>query len=135
MPSPTRVTVFGHRSGETAAVPTRQDDILRSSRTGRPQQRPIQAAGSKAFPAVSVSATSECCAAAKALAGRRILAVHAPRLPLEDCTRPAACRCRFTKFVDRRDDGHERRHEGKSMRSVLYSGQERRRAPGRRRGD
>lgn len=84
---------------------------------------------------MSVIAAGECCDAGKALAGRRILAADAPRLPLEDCTRPTDCRCRFTKFADRRDGDHERRHEGSSMRSVLYSGQQRRRSRGRRRDD
>jgi hypothetical protein len=84
---------------------------------------------------VSVLTAGECCAAARALAGGRILAVDAPRLPLEDCTRPTDCRCRFAKFADRRDGDHERRHEGSSMRSVLYSGHQRRRSGGRRRDD
>lgn len=93
------------------------------------------ATGSSVYPAVSVVSTGDCCAAAKALGGRRILAADAPRLPLADCTRPEACRCRFAKFADRRDDDQARRHEGSSMRSVLYSGQQRRRSPGRRRDD
>ena len=104
-------------------------------KTGRPVQGPRQATGPKAFPAVSVVAAGDCCAAARALERRRILAAEAPRLPLDDCSKPAACRCRFVKYDDRRDGGDDRRHEGSSMRSVLYADKERRRAGGRRRDD
>jgi hypothetical protein len=80
--------------------------------------------------------TAAACAAARAQEGRRILAAAAPRLPLSDCTQPQACRCRFTKYTDRRDeDEGERRLRGVSMRSVLYGGKERRRSGGRRSND
>jgi hypothetical protein len=83
-----------------------------------------------------IAASPSACAAAKAQDGRRILANEAPRLPLSDCTQPHDCRCRFSKFADRRDElESERRHQGVSMRSVLFSGKERRRSGGRRSED
>jgi hypothetical protein len=83
-----------------------------------------------------IAANTSACAAAKAQDGRRILATEAPRLPLSDCTQPHECRCRFSKFTDRRDEFEsERRHHGVSMRSVLFSGKEQRKSGGRRSED
>lgn len=91
---------------------------------------------SKKYPAVTIAPGGDACAAAKAAEGRRVLAVEAPRLPLSDCTQPHACQCRFKKYADRRDESEtERRQRGVSMRSVLYSGRERRRTGGRRQED
>lgn len=90
---------------------------------------------SKKYPAVAIAPGVTTCAAAKALNGRRYLAIEAPPLPLPDCSQPHECRCRFSKFPDRRDDEDERRHLSVSMRSVLFAGQERRRLRGRRRTD
>jgi hypothetical protein len=90
----------------------------------------------KKYAAVMVAASPLACEAAKTQDGRRILAADAPRLPLSDCTQPQDCRCRFSKFADRRDgDEGERRHYGVSMRSALRVGKERRRSVGRRRDD
>jgi hypothetical protein len=52
--------------------------------------------------AVSIVCTGASCAAAQALKGRRYLSADAPRLPLPDCTSPAACRCAYRKHPDRR---------------------------------
>lgn len=84
---------------------------------------------------MSVEPSADCCEAVKSYAGRRMLSAAAPRLPLEACSQPAACRCRYRKYEDRRDGSESRRHEGNSMRSVLYAGRERRRSPDRRGDD
>lgn len=90
----------------------------------------------KKYPAVMIASNASACAAAKAQDGCRILAAEAPRLPLSDCTQPDDCRCRFSKYADRRDEFEpERRHHGVTMRSVLYSEKERRRSGGRRQDD
>lgn len=90
----------------------------------------------KKYPAVTIAPGGGACAAAKAVEGRRVLATEAPRLPLKDCSQPHACQCRFKKYSDRRDETEaERRQRGVSMRSVLYSGGERRKSGGRRQED
>jgi hypothetical protein len=88
-----------------------------------------------ACPAVSVISSGDCCEAAKELAGRKILMAEAPKLPLADCTQPLQCKCRFKKFMDRRDGDEDRRHLGSAARSVWYAGPQRRESPKRRRGD
>jgi hypothetical protein len=45
------------------------------------------------------------------------------------------CTCRFRKFADRREGDEDRRHQNSSMRSILYSGPERRKSPRRRPDD
>jgi hypothetical protein len=84
---------------------------------------------------VSVVPSGNCCAAAKELAGHKILTAKAPRLPLPDCTQPLQCMCRFKKFTDRRDGDEDRRQLGSEARSVWYAGPQRRKTPTRRRGD
>ena len=59
--------------------------------------------GSSKFAAVTIVAARECCSAVQELAGEKILAAKAPRLPLDDCTSPSSCQCRFKKLSDRRD--------------------------------
>jgi hypothetical protein len=55
------------------------------------------------FRAVSVAPSLPCCAAATHATGRRVLLREAPRLPLEACTMPTRCSCKFRKDADRRD--------------------------------
>ena len=62
------------------------------------------------YHAVSVAATLECCAAARATTEHPILSRSAPRLPLPGCTMRSECRCRFRKRSDRRSG--ERRFFG-----------------------
>ncbi len=59
---------------------------------------------SRKFPAVSIATKLTCCDAVSELEGGKILATAAPTLPMSNCTMPAKCRCRFQKYVDRRDD-------------------------------
>jgi hypothetical protein len=52
--------------------------------------------------AVSIACATDACDAAKALKGKRYLSAQAPKLPLADCASPAACKCVYRKFPDRR---------------------------------
>jgi hypothetical protein len=83
------------------------------------------------YQAVSIAYGSKCCAAVKALAGRRLLAGSAPSLPLPACSLPHQCKCCFRKYDDRRDDS--RRLPGEMTR--WYGGAEKRRSRGRRQVD
>src|ERR1700692_843134 len=53
--------------------------------------------------AVSLARSISGCAAAKHATGRRVLLREAPRLPLEACTMPTNCSCKFRQADDRRD--------------------------------
>jgi hypothetical protein len=81
--------------------------------------------------AVSIGSSAACCPAAMGLLGIRFLSREAPRLPLENCSMSAECRCSYQHHDDRR--GLSRRTQD------LWSpgrggnrGEERRRARGRR---
>jgi hypothetical protein len=65
----------------------------------------------------------------------RILATHAPTLPMPNCTMPDACRCRFKKYVDRRDDEQGRRFRYGQASGAWYAGSQRRKTRGRREKD
>jgi hypothetical protein len=67
-----------------------------------------------------------------ALEGVRILASHAPPLPMSNCTMPGKCRCRFKKYVDRREDEQGRRSSLGQERAAWYAGGQRRKSKGRR---
>ena len=56
------------------------------------------------FHGVEIKAPDDCCRAAAAIEGQRFLSEEAPLLPLENCDRPASCRCRYRHFTDRRTD-------------------------------
>ena len=45
----------------------------------------------------------KCCAAVKAIAGKRLLVDRAPPLPLADCDL-GSCNCRYQQYDDRRTD-------------------------------
>ena len=87
------------------------------------------------YAAVSIVTGASCCSSAEDLNGKRMLAVEAPRLPLEGCCAPHQCRCRFQKYVDRRSDDESRRLRDRSERSIWYAGAQRRKSHGRRAGD
>ena len=87
------------------------------------------------FPAVTISAGSKRCAAVESLEGVRILATHAPPLPMQNCSMKAECRCRFKKYVDRRDDEEGRRSKFAPERAAWYAGGQRRKSQGRREKD
>lgn len=87
------------------------------------------------YPAITIATPLTCCEAVGALEGMRILATHAPRLPMPDCSMPERCRCRFQKYSDRRDDEQGRRFRFGGERSAWYNGSQRRKSPGRRTAD
>lgn len=59
------------------------------------------------------------CAAARALAGRRLLAREAPFFPLADCDK-AACDCRYRRFADRREEPRRYADLGLEASSQLF---------------
>lgn len=86
----------------------------------------------KKYPAVTIVTPEKCCGAVAALEGVRILAEHAPSLPMSNCTMPKSCHCRFKKYVDRREDEQGRRFKYGGERSAWYAGGQRRKSRGRR---
>jgi hypothetical protein len=89
-------------------------------------------AETRKYPAVTIVTGTDCCGAVSALEGMRILATAAPRLPMPNCTMPGQCRCRFKKYVDRRDDDQGRRFKYGQERGAWYAGSQRRKSRGRR---
>ncbi len=90
---------------------------------------------SSKFPAVTVQPGAKRCAAVEALEGVRILAIHAPALPMPNCSMSGTCKCRFKKYVDRRDDEEGRRFKFGAERNAWYAGGQRRKSRGRRAKD
>ena len=82
------------------------------------------------FRAVSLAPSIRCCAAAKYATGRRVLLREAPRLPLEACTMPTNCSCKFRKDADRRDS--DRRLLGETETNRWFAGPESRKHRSRR---
>ena len=54
-----------------------------------------------------------------------------PTLPMSNCSMPEQCRCRFKKYIDRRDD-EEGRRSGLVRTVSWYAGGQRRKSRGRR---
>lgn len=110
-------------------------------KTRASQLAPAAAKGSAGtYRSISIVAGSQACAAAQALAGKRILAARAPLLPLSDCSDPANCRCRFEKHQDRREGEEGRRLSdvtatGRWEQVAWYAGPEKRKRSGRRKDD
>jgi hypothetical protein len=92
-------------------------------------------AANKTYAAVTIVTGSKHCAAVKRLEGTRILAAQAPTLPVPDCTMPGQCRCRFKKYVDRREDAEGRRFKFGQELGAWYAGGQRRKSRGRREKD
>jgi len=82
------------------------------------------------FRAVKIAPGVACCAAATRATGRLYLQREAPRLPLEACTMPANCSCKFRKNADRRESA--RRRCGATETNRLFAGVESRKYGGRR---
>jgi hypothetical protein len=72
------------------------------------------------FRAVAIAPSIMCCAAAVHATGRPYLLREAPRLPLEGCTMPANCSCKFRKNADRRDS--DRRLFGSTETNRWFAG-------------
>ncbi len=100
---------------------------------GRPFFRAV--AQAKNHAAVTIATAARCCVAVSALEDVRILAAHAPTLPMPDCTMPDQCRCKFKKYIDRRDDDQGRRSRFGEERGAWYAGGQRRTSCGRRMAD
>jgi len=90
---------------------------------------------SSKYPSVTIQTGTRRCAAVEALDGMRILATHAPTLPMPNCSMAAECRCRFKKYVDRREDEEGRRFKFGAERGTWYAGGQRRKSKGRRTKD
>jgi len=90
---------------------------------------------SSKYPAVTIAMGMTHCPAVEALDGMRILATHAPTLPMPNCSMAKECRCRFKKYVDRREDEEGRRFKFGGERSAWYTGGQRRKSKGRRSKD
>jgi hypothetical protein len=86
----------------------------------------------KKYHGVTIASGANCCGAVSALEGMRMLATHAPTLPMSNCTMPAQCRCRFRKYADRREDEQGRRFRFGQERGAWYAGGQRRKSSGRR---
>jgi hypothetical protein len=56
------------------------------------------------YQAVSIRARASACEAARACGTERFLSLEAPSLPLNDCSKPAQCQCRYRHHGDRRDE-------------------------------
>jgi hypothetical protein len=97
--------------------------------------RPFFMATTKKFAAVTIVTGAKRCPAVERLEDTRILAAQAPTLPVPNCTMPGECRCRFKKYVDRREDAEGRRFRFGQERNAWYAGGQRRKSRGRREKD
>ena len=84
----------------------------------------VRAAPSKlSYRAVELRTRGPACAAARELAGKRLLVAEAPPLPLADCN--ARCMCYYEAHADRRRD-EPRRAADLGVSGSFYAGPERR---------
>jgi len=82
------------------------------------------------FRSVSVAPSIMCCTVAARAAGRSYLLGEAPRLPLQGCTTPAECSCKYRKKVDRREG--DRRLFGPTATNRWFPGPDNRHCGSRR---
>jgi hypothetical protein len=89
------------------------------------------------YHAVSIIAPAGACELARSLHRRRFLSREAPRLPLRGCPREGTCRCNYKHHDDRRARLRRaaERPTAVPRPGPPWSGQERRRSPGRRATD
>ena len=72
----------------------------------------------KLFHGVSIHPNEQnACEAARKLENIRFLADDAPMLPLGDCSNPAACRCKYQHYDDRRTDARRESDIGLPMKN------------------
>jgi hypothetical protein len=95
-----------------------------------PVARPKRSNTAGDFRAVSIAPSIMCCAAAMHATGRPYLMREAPRLPLEACTMPSNCSCKFRKNVDRRES--DRRLFGATETNRWFAGSDNRKRGCRR---
>jgi len=79
---------------------------------------------------VSIRPGRHACERARTLSGKRFLARHAPKLPLEGCN-TGDCACRYRHYEDRRQ--RPRRSADLGIDGHLYSAEDRRTTAERRR--
>jgi hypothetical protein len=92
-------------------------------RRGEKPAAPDKKKAAGRFGAVEIHTRSGCCEAARALEGRRFLALQAPALPLPGCT-ASQCACKFGKLADRRTE--DRRLQQGAISSSLFMASNRR---------
>ena len=88
-----------------------------STNPGKPA-KPARTSGPYQCAELVVSPSS-CCSAAKALAGKRLLAGEAPALPLPECDQ-STCRCRYNRFTDRRTEARRAADVGLRVGNDMY---------------
>jgi hypothetical protein len=62
----------------------------------------------RSFKGAAINPCENSCEASRALAGKRFLVEHAPRLPLEGCDKIDTCACKYHNYPDRRQDDERR---------------------------
>jgi hypothetical protein len=102
----------------------------RPANKAAPIARPKRPNSSGDFRAVEITPNIMCCVAAMRATGKPYLLREAPRLPLQACTMPTKCSCRFRKNADRRDS--DRRLFGATETNRWFAGVESRSCGGRR---
>ena len=95
-----------------------------------PVAKPKRPNGTGDFRAVEIAPSIKCCPAAMHATHRSYLMREAPRLPLEACTMPTSCSCKFRKHADRRDS--DRRLFGATETNRWFAGVDIRTLRGRR---
>jgi len=95
-----------------------------------PIAKPKRPNGTGDFRAVEIAPSNKCCPAAMHATRRPYLMREAPRLPLEACTMPTSCSCKFRKHADRRDS--DRRLFGAAETNRWFAGVDIRTHRGRR---
>jgi hypothetical protein len=95
-----------------------------------PIAKPKRPNGAGDFRSVEIAPNLMCCSAAMHATGRPYLLREAPRLPLEACTMPTNCSCKFRKNADRRDS--DRRLFGAIGTNRWFAGVDSRACRGRR---
>ena len=85
----------------------------------RLKKKPSQSAGKPRisslmhlFHGVEIVPGQRACDAVHGLANRRLLSEDAPRLPLNTCSDPRDCTCKYKHYVDRRTDARRESDEG-----------------------
>lgn len=82
-----------------------------------------------------INAAADACDAARSLTGVRLLSANVPLLPLDACDRPAACKCKYRHFDDRRRGLRRESDDASTLMPGARQGAERRKRPGRRESD
>jgi len=87
----------------------------------------------KLYRAVSIDVDHSHCDAVTEKLNQRFLSQDAPLLPLQDCSQPQQCSCKYQHWDDRRQE--DRRAVATGIASQYYDGDEKRASKGRRKSD